>query len=243
MDKPVAVVSGGAQGIGFATVRLLAQRGFQVLALDIRQEVEHAARSLRDEGLSVEGRVADVTDRSAIVGALKDHLKINTVVCAAGIIVYKPFEEVAEEDFRRIFNVNVMGVFLLAQEGLKRMDRGGRIIMISSRGVLDDRNTSPYIASKSAVVGLVRALAAELRERGIIVNVVAPGFTETPMVKIFPKDVYEAASKREPRGHAADPSEIAPAIAFLTSPEAASITGQTLFVDGGKSLGGLGNAV
>jgi 3-oxoacyl-[acyl-carrier protein] reductase len=93
MDKPVAVVSGGAQGIGFATVRLLAQKGFQVPALDIRPEVERAARSLRDEGLSVEGRIVDVTDRSAIAGALKDYSKINTVVCVAGIIVYKPFEE------------------------------------------------------------------------------------------------------------------------------------------------------
>lgn len=243
MEKPIAVVSGGAQGIGFATVRLLAQKGFKVLALDIKPEVEAAAKSLRDQGLDVIGRVADVASRAALSTALADFPKINTVVCGAGIFLTKPFEEITEADFRRILDVNLVGAYLLAQEALKRMGPGGRVIMISSRGVLGDRNGAAYICSKAGIVGLVRALAFELRERRINVNAVAPGFTDTGMTRAFPKEIYEAAAKREVRGRAADPSEIAPAIAFLASPEAEFITGQTLFVDGGKSLGGLASAV
>ncbi|TWG49824.1 3-oxoacyl-[acyl-carrier protein] reductase [Aminobacter sp. J44] len=115
--------------------------------------------------------------------------------------------------------------------------------MIASRGVLGDRNNVAYISSKAAVVGMVRAMAFELRERLICVNAVAPGFTQTPMIEAFGAEGIAAAASREARGRPADPAEIAPAIAFLASPDAALITGQTLFVDGGKSLGGLAGPV
>jgi 3-oxoacyl-[acyl-carrier protein] reductase len=136
--------------------------------------------------------------------------------------------------------VNVIGVFVLAQEAVRRMKAGGRVIAISSRGALGGTGFPHYVASKAAVIGLVRAMAMELRGRQIAVNSIAPGFTDTPMTRTMPPDQWEAAAKLEFRGRPADPAEIAESVAFLASPRTAFITGQTIFVDGGKSLGGLG---
>src|SRR5690606_29437947 len=113
------------------------------------------------------------------------------------------------EDFQRTFAVNVFGVFKLAQEALKRMPNGGRIVMIASRGVLGGRNNVAYASSKAAVVGMVRSMALDLRERFITVNAVAPGFTDTPMIRAFSEAEIAAASALEVRGHPAKPSEIA----------------------------------
>jgi 3-oxoacyl-[acyl-carrier protein] reductase len=119
------------------------------------------------------------------------------------------------------------------------MQAGGRIVTISSRGALGGTRFAHYVASKSAVVGLTRAMAMELRARQIAVNSVAPGFTDTPMTRSAPPEMFAAWEKLEPSGKAASPEVIAHAISFLASPATQFITGQTLFVDGGKSLGGL----
>ena len=239
----IAVVSGGAQGIGLATVELLARQGYRVIALDLNAKVTDVAAELASRGLAVEGRIADVTDRNSIRFGIAGLKTIHVVICAAGILRPKPLEEQSDEDFAITFNVNVNGVFRLAQEALVRMPKGGRIVMLSSRGVLGGRGNVAYASSKAAVVGMVRSMALDLRERFITVNAVAPGFTNTPMIQAFGEDAIKAASALEARGQPAKPSEIAPAIAFLASPEASFITGQTLFVDGGKSLGGLAGAV
>ena len=110
---------------------------------------------------------------------------------------------------------------------------------VRSRGALGGTRFAHYVASKAAVVGLTRAMAMELRGRQIAVNSVAPGFTDTPMTRSAPPEMFSAWELLEPSGKAASPDEIAHAIAFLASPGTTFITGQTLFVDGGKSLGGL----
>jgi 3-oxoacyl-[acyl-carrier protein] reductase len=243
MKGQTAIVSGGAQGIGLATVELLARQGYTVVAMDMQPAVIERAAELSAAGLSVRGRVVDVTDRASIRAAIADLPTIGVVVCAAGIVIPKPLDEQSDEDFRRTYDVNVHGVFRLAQEALVKMKEGGRIVMVSSRGVLGGRGNVAYASSKAAVVGMVRAMAMDLRDRFITVNAVAPGFTDTPMIQAFGREGIAAASALEARGRPAHPSEIAPAIAFLASPDAAFITGQTLFVDGGKSLGGLAGAV
>ena len=116
---------------------------------------------------------------------------------------------------------------------------GGRNVTISSRGALGGTRFAHYVASKAAVIGLTRAMAMELRASRISVNSVAPGFTDTPMTRSAPPEMFSAWEALEPAGKAASPDEIANAIAFFAAPTTTFITGQTLFVDGGKSLGGL----
>jgi 3-oxoacyl-[acyl-carrier protein] reductase len=138
-----------------------------------------------------------------------------------------------------MLEVNVMGTFIPAQEAARRMQAGGRIVTISSRGALGGTRFAHYVSSKAAVIGLTRAMAMELRPLQIAVNSVAPGFTDTPMTRSAPPEMFAAWEQLEPSGKAASPTDIADAIAFLASPSTRFITGQTLFVDGGKSLGGL----
>jgi 3-oxoacyl-[acyl-carrier protein] reductase len=161
------------------------------------------------------------------------------MVCAAGIYNDAAFLDLDEDVFRRMLDVNVIGTFIPAQEAARRMTRGGRIITISSRGALGGTRFAHYVASKAAVVGLTRAMAMELRQAGIAVNSVAPGFTDTPMTRSGPPEIFAAWEALEPSGKAASPAVIANAVAFFASPGTSFVTGQTLFVDGGKSLGGL----
>lgn len=238
--RPVAFVTGGAQGIGLAVVEKLATDGFRVVALDRNGEkIEKEADRLRAAGYDVTGKSVDVCDRAAIVGCLDAEPRVDAVVTAAGVYWDCRLLDLTEDDFRRMMEVNLIGTFIIAQEAVRRMQRGGRIVTISSRGALGGTRFAHYVASKAAVVGLTRAMAMELRDAGIQVNSVAPGFTDTPMTRSAPEEMFAAWEKLEPRGKAASSAEIAAAIAFFASPAAGFITGQTLFVDGGKSLGGL----
>lgn len=239
--KEVAFITGGASGIGRATVERLACDGFHVVVVDRNAEaVSETVSHFGALGLSVSGAPADVCDRQAICAVLDSQERVDVVVCAAGIYTPRYFDEIDDESFRRTLDVNLLGVFIIAQEGARRMGPGGRIVTVSSRGALGGRGFADYVASKAGVIGLTRAMAMELRDRQIAVNSIAPGFTDTPMTRTMPPDQYAAAVALEPSGAAAAPSDIAQAIAFFAAPSTRFITGQTLFVDGGKSLGGLG---
>jgi 3-oxoacyl-[acyl-carrier protein] reductase len=243
-NQEIAVVTGGARGIGLATVRRLAQDGFRVHAVDrSRERLEQSVSTLRGEGFQVGGTAIDVTDERAMVSVFEALPRVDAVVAAAGIFTVAPIEKMTVEEFRQVIDVNLTGVVLTIREAVRRMQPGGRIVAVSSRSVLGDRSLANYIASKAGIIGLVRAVAVEMRPRLIAVNAIAPGFTDTELVRELGAERIAAMSALEPRGRPADPAEIAHAIAFLVSPQTKFITGQTLFVDGGKSLGGFAAAI
>lgn len=238
--KRTAFVTGAAQGIGLAIVEALARDGIRTVGIDRNAErLAAAIADLTAHGLDVVAGPADVCDREAIAAILDREERVDIVVTAAGVYWDRTFADLTEDDFRKMMEVNVIGTFVIAQEAVRRMGEGGRVITISSRGALGGTRFAHYVASKAAVVGLTRAMAMELRDRGITVNSVAPGFTDTPMTRSAPDEMFAAWEKLEPRGRAASPAEIASAVVYLASDQAGFVTGQCLFVDGGKSLGGL----
>jgi len=241
MNTPIAFVTGAAQGIGLATAARLARDGFKVVAMDRNAErLQASVAELLAQGLRVEAAVVDICQRADVVKALDAQPRVDAMVCAAGIYNDARLLDLTEDAFRQMLEVNVIGTFLPAQEAARRMQAGGRIVTVSSRGALGGTRFAHYVASKAAVIGLTRAMAMELRDRQIAVNSVAPGFTDTPMTRSAPAEMFSAWENLEPGGKAATPDVIANAIAFLAAPGTQFITGQTLFVDGGKSLGGLG---
>ena len=238
--RATAFVTGAAQGIGLAIAAKLARDGFGVVAMDRNADrLADAVSGLLRTGLDVKAVPCDICDRASVRCALEAEPSVDVMVTAAGIYNDASLMDLTEDAFRQMLEVNVIGTFIPAQEAARRMKAGGRIVTISSRGALGGTRFAHYVASKAAVIGLTRAIAMELRARQISVNSVAPGFTDTPMTRSAPPEMFAAWEALEPAGKAASPAEIAHAVAFLASPMTTFITGQTLFVDGGKSLGGL----
>jgi 3-oxoacyl-[acyl-carrier protein] reductase len=237
----MALVTGGAGGMGLATVERLARDGFSVVMVDRDEALaQRETQRLQGLGLAVQCRVLDLTDEAAVRALVQSLPPLDALVNNAGIFDERKFLEVSSADFRRAYEVNLIAVATLTQEVARTMPDGGRIVNIASRAYLGAKNHPHYVASKAAVVGYTRASAMELAPRGILVNAIAPGLIDTPILRALTPERLAAQLALQPTGKAGRPEDIAQAVAFLVSPQTGFITGQVLFVDGGKSLGGSG---
>lgn len=234
-----AIVTGAARGIGLAIAQRLARDGFDVVATDrdVEALVGEVAEA-KSAGLSLRALAMDVTQRRAVKAVADAIGPVMVVVNNAGIAAPMiPFERLDLADLRRVVEVNAKGTFIVTQEMARRMQAGGRIINIASRGYLGGAGAGHYVASKAAVVGLTRAVAIELRWKGISCNAVAPGMVDTDMIADFTPQEMTSLLKREPSGKAANPNAIADVVSFLASPASANVNGQVIFADGGKTVG------
>lgn len=241
MGLGVALVTGGASGMGLATVERLARDGFSVAMVDRdRALAEREIQRLQALGLAVQAHVLDLTDEAAVRALVQQLSPIQVLVNNAGIFDERKFDVVSSADFRRAYEVNLIAVATLTQAASQHMPEGGRIINIASRAYLGARNHPHYVASKAALVGYTRASAMELAPRGILVNAIAPGLIDTPILRALTPERLAAQLALQPTGKAGRPEDIAQTVSFFASAQTGFITGQVLFVDGGKSLGGSG---
>lgn len=244
----VAVVTGGASGMGEATCHELSRRGHRVAVLDINdQAAQRVAEDLRGAGAVALGITADVTDRVAVDAAfakVRSELGPPTIlVTSAGLFGYSAFADITPEAWARIIDVNLTGTFHCCQAALPDMVAAGwgRIVMISSSSA---QRGSPfaahYAASKGAVITLTKSLAREYAAQGITVNNIPPSGIETPMQHQSQAAGYlpsnEQIASNIPVGHLGTGSDVAAAVGFLCSEEARFITGQVLGVNGGAVL-------
>lgn len=232
-----AIVTGAAKGIGRGIVEHLVDDGYHVVALDRLEAVHDVADGLRAAGARIDSEVVDIRDRAAIAAIMERFAPLDVIVNNAAITGTYHFEELTEEHFREAFDINAVGTFIVAQEGARRMRNGGRIVNIASRSFAGAPQMAHYAASKTAVVGLTRAMAIDLSPRDIRVNAVAPGVVDTDMLHYMTPERQQMMLSLQLLGRIGQPEDIARAVSFLASPENRYMTGQVLIVDGGRSLG------
>lgn len=245
LSGKVAIVTGGSRGIGRSTAEALASRGARVVLTYVKGEAEAraVAAGIEERGGKAEVLGFDVADMKASEDAIAEASKrlgrLDILVANAGVAVDGLLLRIKEDDLDRIFAVNVKGALACARAATKVMmrARAGRIVFLSSVvGEMGNAGQAAYAASKAALLGLTKTLAREYGSRGITVNAVAPGFVDTDMTTQISSEVKDAMLKSIPLGRTGRAEEIAAAIVFLCSDEAAYVTGQTLRVNGGMYM-------
>ncbi len=240
----VAVVTGGARGIGLAIATLLADQGASVVVSDLDLEAaEQAVLKLTANGreaLAVSANVALLPDVKGMVATtLSSWGRLDILVNNAGITRDGLLIRMKEEDWDTVLSVNLKGAYHCIKAVLPLMAKqhGGRIVSISSiAGVMGNIGQANYAASKAALIGLTKTVAREYASRGITVNAVAPGFIDTAMTAPLSQQVRENLLKEIPLARLGRPEDVAHTVAFLVSDQASYITGQVIHVNGGMYM-------
>jgi 3-oxoacyl-[acyl-carrier protein] reductase len=245
MNGRVAIVTGAARGIGRAIANILAQRGAEIVIADRNPEISLAtAKDISSQtGKSVISIPTDVSNldsaRNMVEQAINIHSHIDILVNNAGVTRDTLILRMEEDDWDIVLDTNLKGAFNCSKSVIRYMmkQRYGRIVNISSvSGQAGQVGQTNYSASKAGLIGFTKALAREVASRNITVNAVAPGFIPTTLTNDLADELKQAILKATPLGRMGEPEEVAYAVAFLASDEAAYITGQVLAVDGGMVM-------
>lgn len=236
----IAIVTGASRGIGRGIAMLLARQGAHVVAAARADNARPVVDEIVAAGGSAQVEALDVTEPGAAEGlvarTIEQHGRIDILVNNAGIARDQLMLRMKREDWDAVIATNLTGTFVLTQAALKPMirQRSGRVICISSVvGQSGNAGQANYAASKAGLIGFAKAVALEVASRGITVNVVAPGMIETDMTRAITESAREEWASKIPLRRLGTPDDIAAAVCFLASDEAAYITGQVLAVNGG----------
>jgi len=242
LSGKTAIVTGGGQGLGAATARIMAQAGSTVIIAYFddaegvnRRRAEEEAAGIGERGVAMK---ADVRDPAAVgemfYQVLERHGGVDVVVNNAGIVRDRTMKKMSQEEWQEVIDTNLTGTFNMCRKAAELMSDGGRIVNISSlSGVIGFFGQTNYAASKAGVIGLTRSLSRELASRNILVNAVAPGVVMTQMGHSIPPERRERMLANIPMGRFGEPEEIARVILFLCSDYASYISGQVIHVNGG----------
>jgi len=240
----VAIITGAAQGIGRAIAEALAHAGADIAVADLdtgrSADTVAAVEKIGRKALNIKVNVADANETKAMAEhVIKTWGKIDILVNNAGITRDALLLRMKEEDWNLVLQVNLNGTFNCTKAVLQPMtkQRYGRIVNIASIvGAMGNVGQANYAASKAAVIGFTKTVAREYASRSVTVNAVAPGFIDTAMTQGLPTEVKEVLQKQIPLGRLGTPADIAAAVQFLVSDEAAYVTGQVLHVNGGMLM-------
>lgn len=244
LDQKVAIITGGARGIGLTTAKVFAREGAQVIIWDVSREAgEAAARQFQTEKLPVAFREVNVTRleevQAAARAAYEQHGRIDILINNAGITRDARLVKMTPEQWQQVIEVNLTGVFNCTKAVADYMieQNYGRIINASSVvGLYGNFGQSNYVATKAGVIGMTKVWARELGRKGITVNAVAPGFIATEMIETVPEKVLNMVVEKTPVGRLGQAEDIAHAYLFLAGEEAGFISGTVLSVDGGMTV-------
>ena len=244
LDQEVALISGASRGIGQAIALTLGRAGATIIGTATSANgAERIGAYLEESNIKGAGRVLDVTDPASVDNIIesvtKDYASPTILVNNAGITRDNLLMRMKEEEWSDIISTNLTSVFRLSKACLRGMmkARKGRIISIASVvGVTGNPGQANYAAAKAGIIGFTKSLAREVASRNITVNAVAPGFIDTDMTRVLPEEQKDQLLQQIPLHRLGAVEEIAAAVAFLASPGAAYITGQTLHVNGGMYM-------
>lgn len=245
LENKVALVTGAGRGIGRSiAMRLAAEQAYVIVNYNgSRDKAEETVEEIVMKGGHASAYQCNVSDDASCEAMIKDIIKehghLDILVNNAGITRDNLVMKMSDEEFDTVYETNLKGVFHTIHHASRQFlkQRSGRIINISSvSGIIGNAGQANYSAAKAGVIGLTKSVARELASRGITVNAVAPGMIETDMTKVLSDSVREQLISQIPLGRAGRTEDIAAAVAFLASEEAAYITGQVIAVDGGMTM-------